>query len=123
MVNNFWAEFVGPYQVQVTEQEQTYQDEELKLQGTLDAVINCTRGSNITVDFKTSNQLDKIGVPLQLAAYDYLRKGSGIGCAVRIDKEDDKVEVHWYENLKDYWPVYLSCLKVARYVKFAEKGT
>lgn len=116
MVNNFWESFVVPYEVKPIRLETTYESKELKLQGTADGEINTNKGEYVG-DWKTSNQLDEIGVPLQLSAYDHLRDGSGKGVAVRIDKVKDKVEVHWYENLKDYWPVYLSCLKVARYVK------
>lgn len=121
MLSNFWREFVGPYAVEPIELEKTCKDEELKLQGTFDGLVKTSRGERIG-DWKTSNTLDAVSVPLQLSAYDHLENGNGLGLAVRIDKVKDKVEVHWYEDLKKYWPVYLACLKVAKFVKFGETG-
>lgn len=117
MVDNFWNQFVIPYRARPMKLEQTYEDKKLKLQGTLDAIIEAKDVLYIA-DWKTSNQLDKIGVPLQLAAYAYL---SGLhiwrGMAVRIDKEKNKVQVETWDNLDKYWPIFLHCLEVARYVK------
>lgn len=120
MVANFWREYVDKYCVKPVLLEETYEDEGLKLQGTLDGVLRTTKGTRI-VDFKTSNQIDKVSVPLQLAAYAYLcRQEVWQGCVVRIDKEENKVEIKWYEDLKPYWVLYLKCLDLAKYIKFKE---
>lgn len=121
MTRNFINMFASPQNVKPLALEVELVDKELKLHGSFDAVILTSQGEAVA-DWKTSNQLDVISVPLQLAAYDYLRKGNGRGVAVRIDKTKDKIEVVWYENLKQYWPVFLTCLRLARYIKFGEIG-
>ena len=68
MIVNFWEKFVIPFEVKPVFLEQTVKNSKLKLQGTFDAVINTNRGVNVTADWKTSNQLDKVTVPLQLCA-------------------------------------------------------
>ena len=118
MVDNFWNDFVIPHEVKALKLEQTFEDKKLKLQGTLDAIIETNEGRYIA-DWKTSNQLDKIGVPLQLAAYAHLSKeGIWKGLAVRVDKEKNKVQIEKYENLDKYWPIFLKCLDIAKYIKF-----
>lgn len=118
MVNNFWKDFVLPFEVTAEDLEVTLQDPALKLQGTFDARISCIKGRYLA-DWKTSNQLDKVSVPLQLSAYDHLdANNTGKGLAVRIDKEKDKIQVVWYEDLKPYWPIFQDCMRVARYIKF-----
>ena len=118
MVENLINQFLKPYEVKPLKLEQQYKCEKLKLQGSCDAEIDTNKWKNVTADWKTSNSLDKISVPLQLSMYDYPRKGDGLGVAVRIDKESDKVDVHWYENLKAYNPVWRACIKVARFNKW-----
>lgn len=118
MVNNLWNKFVIPWEVKPIKLEETYEDEHLKLQGTLDVVLDTNKGQYI-VDFKTSNQLDKVSVPLQLAAYAQL-SGEGIwkGLAIRIDKEKDIIEIKEYKDLTPYWSVFVDCLRIAQYIKF-----
>lgn len=120
MVDNFWNKFVMPWEVKPISLEQTYEDKKLKLQGTMDAHIQTNKGEFIA-DWKTSNSLDKITVPLQLSAYCHL-SGLGVwkGVAVRIDKKTDKVEIKEYSDLAPYWPVFQHALKLARYIKFQE---
>ncbi len=122
MVENFWEMFVRPWEAKPVLLEASYEDESLKLQGTMDALLRTKKGPRI-VDFKTSNQIDKISVPLQLCAYAHL-SGQGVweGLVVRIDKVKNKVEVKEYKDLKKYLPVFLDCLRVARYIKFGEVG-
>lgn len=119
MVNTFWEEFVVPHKVEVVSLEQTVKDKKLKLQGTYDAVIKTPEGE-FTADWKTSNQLDKIGLPLQLCMYDHLRKGSGKGVAIRIDKTEDKIQIKWFDDLRQYWPACKAAIKLAKYIKFGE---
>lgn len=122
MVNNFWEKFVKPFDVKAVKLEQTHRCNKYKLQGTFDAIIDTSKGRYIA-DWKTSSSLDKITVPLQQCAYDYLQRKDGYldrGVAVRIDKEKDVVSPHWFENLRQYWPIFKSCIKVARWIKFGE---
>lgn len=122
MVNNFWNKFVEPYEVKPKEMEMTLKDNKLKFQGTFDALISTNKGHFIA-DWKTSNTLDKISVPLQLSAYAYLLKTTGYGeihdgLVVRIDKESDKVEVKTYDKLESYWKVFRKALALAKFIKF-----
>lgn len=120
MTQNFWNKFVIPWEAKPIKLEETFEDKELKLQGTLDAILETNKGIYI-VDFKTSNQLDKVSLPLQLAAYAHLC-GEGVwkGLGVRIDKEKDKVEIKEYEDLTPYWNMFKNCLSLARYIKYGE---
>lgn len=129
MVNNFWREFVEKHGVEVlvAEPADALESGALKFQGTFDAVIRTSKGV-FMADWKTSNTLDKVSVPLQLSAYAYLfnhNKQVNLsqlyitqGMAVRIDKEKDKIEIKTYENLGRYFPKFLAALEVARFVKY-----
>lgn len=121
MVNNFWDKFVIPYKAEPLAMEVTLKNNKLKLQGTFDAIVKTENGLFIA-DWKTSNSLDKVGVPLQLSMYNYLH-GEDIneGLAVRIDKETAAIQVVEFNNLKEYEKIWKACLKVARYIKYAEK--
>jgi len=117
---NFWEQFVIPYNVKPIALEKSYKCSKYKIQGTFDAVIDIN-GERYLADWKTSNSIDKVSVPLQLCAYDYLQREEGLiekGVCIRIDKETDKVEIKMYQNLKPYWPVFKHCIAVARYNKW-----
>ncbi len=120
MVDNLWRDFVVPFDVRPIKLEQTYTSELFKLQGTADGEIDTNKWKNVTVDWKTSNQLDAKGGPLQLSMYDYMRGGDGKGVLVRIDKSYKITHVEWYDNLMQYNPIWLSVMKTARYIKFGE---
>lgn len=117
MVDNFWKEFVERYGVKPISLELSMEDKKLKLQGTLDAICEID-GKIYICDWKTSNSLDLVTVPLQLSMYDFLNNGSGLGVAVRIDKEKDKVQIKWWDDVKSFSLIWKACLKVARYTKF-----
>lgn len=121
MIKNFWSKFVIPYEVKHKELEITLKDKKLKLQGTFDAIIETTKGL-VIADWKTSNQIDKQSVPLQLSMYNYLH-GQNIdkGVIVRIDKESDAVQIVWYDDLPQYEKIWKSCIKVARWNKFGKE--
>lgn len=120
MTKNFWKKFVIPFEVKPVELEVTIKDEKLKLQGTTDAVVDTNKG-RFLMDWKTSSSIDKIGVPLQLSMYAYLYgKGIEHGGVVRIDKENDQVEIKWYKDLKQYDLIWKAALKLARWIKFGE---
>ncbi len=120
MVGNFWREFVEKWEAKPVLLEASYEDEKLKLQGTVDGVLRTKKGPKI-VDFKTSNSMDGVSNPLQLSAYAYLC-GQGVweGLIVRVDKTKDKVEIKEYKDLKPYWEVFKHCITIARYIKFKE---
>lgn len=117
MVDNFWAKFIIPYEVKPLQLEVTLKDDRLKLQGTFDAVIETSNGQYL-MDWKTSSSIDKVSVPLQLAAYAHLYKEINKGGVVRIDKESDKVEIKFYEDLRPYWKIFRHALVLARFIKF-----
>lgn len=116
---NFWEKFVGPWEAKPLKLEESFEDKKLKLQGTLDAILETNKGKFV-VDFKTSNSLDKISVPLQLSMYNYLADGPGQGLAVRLDKKVDKVEIKVYPDLPQYEKIWKSAIKLARWIKFGE---
>lgn len=117
-VNAFWTQFVEKFNVKPLILEETYEDDELKLQGTLDAICE-VNSVPMVCDWKTSNSLDLISLPLQLAAYAQLsQQEAWKGCAVRIDKKTNKIEVKFYEDLAPYWNQFKQHLAVAKYNKF-----
>ncbi len=122
MLDNFWNKFVVPWEVKPVVLEQTYKNETLKLQGTVDGILRTKKGVFVT-DFKTSNQLDDISIKLQLTMYALL-SGHEVwdGLGVRIDKKLDKVQIKEYKDLKQYLPVVYHAIGLARYVKFGEVG-
>lgn len=126
MTSKFWKEFVDEYEVKplILEPEEPWINNELKVQGTPDAIIHTKKGIYIA-DWKTSNQLDKITVPLQLAAYAHLNptehKIIG-GVAVRLDKKEDKLQIKWYENIHAHWAYFQRCLELAHYIKGHVEG-
>lgn len=120
MFQNFKSKFLEAYSVKPVKLEQTHKCSKYKLQGTFDAIVDIN-GERYIADWKTSNSIDKISVPLQLCAYDYLQREAGLigkGLVVRIDKEKDTVEIKTYPELEQYWPIFKACIKVARYVKW-----
>lgn len=127
MVARFFKKFVVPYKVVPLsmEPEEPLVDHVLKLQGTYDAVITTPKypGELIIADWKTSNQLDLVGVPLQLAAYAHLYpQPIKHGVAVRIDKKTDALDILWYDDVTAFWPHFVHALELARYVKNVRRG-
>lgn len=116
LLKAFFNKFLEPYKVEAIKLEETIEDEELKLQGTFDALVKTKKGLFVA-DWKTSNSIDKVTVPLQLSAYAYLAKNVNNGIVVRLDKKTHEIEIKEYKNLAQYWPIFRSCLTLARYVK------
>jgi hypothetical protein len=121
MTTTFWKDFVDEYEVTplVLEPEEPWVSEEHKLQGTPDAIIKTNKGIYIA-DWKTSSQIDKVTVPLQLAAYWMLNPTKHTivgGVVVRLDKKEDKIQIKWYEDIGQHWPYFKHCLELAHYAK------
>ena len=121
MITTFYNQFVQPFEVEPLKIEQTYQDKRLKLQGTLDAEAMTNKGEYVA-DWKTSNSWSRPVLGMQLAAYDYLRKGNRKGVGVRVDKEKDVVDIEWFEDLKPYWKLFKHCYEIAKVQKFGMKN-
>ena len=121
MVTNLYNYFLRPFYVAPLQLEHTCQDKRLKIQGTYDAAIITNKGEYVA-DWKTSNSWSRPVLGMQLAAYDYLRKGSGKGVGVRVDKEKDVVDIEWFEDLKPYWKLFKHCYEIAKVQKFGMKN-
>lgn len=125
MVDRFFSEFAIPYKIVPIsiEPEEPLRDDRLMFQGTYDAVFEMDEKLYIA-DWKTSNSIDKVSVPLQLSAYAYLYNLTynpnpklDFGIVVRIDKKISKIEWIEYSNLEQYFQLFLSCLNLSRYIE------
>lgn len=112
----FWSHFVEPFDVKpiLLEPKESYKDEKLKLQGSFDGHVQTNKGEYMG-DWKTSNQLDRITLGMQIAAYDYLYgKKINKGVGVRIDKKSNKPDIEWFEDLRPYFKAFKKVLAVAK---------
>lgn len=102
------------------EPEDPLVSKEYRYQGTYDCVFKIKNtNSYVIADWKTSNKIDK-DFGIQLAAYAYLFGESkgwkaedtwhnfNRGLVVRIDKKTAKSEIKWFDNLQEYFSVFLA---------------
>ena len=122
MVNNFFEKFANEYNIKPLSMEpkEPLIDKVNGYSGTYDAIIMGDDEEIMVADWKTSNQLDKVTVPLQLAAYANLIGSVNYGIAIRIDKKKDVVDIETYPHLQRFFFHFLSCLDLYNYMKGME---
>ena len=123
-VNSFkkWAE------AQVTSFniiEKRYMHDELRYSGQLDFVIEATDGKQYLVDLKTSAKPQKT-YPVQMAAYDCLLRSQDIhvhgAFLVYLNKAGEFPDIHFIEDLKPEFAVFVSALDCWHYFNKGKKN-
>lgn len=125
MVDSLFNLWVLPQGIRVLHTEVSLEDKELRFHGTFDAVI-LMNGRLYIVDWKTSNQMDEVNHPLQLAAYAYLwnvvhpEAPIDAGIIVRVDKKkafDPTKDIETYDQLSHYFDEFKNARSLFDYVK------
>lgn len=105
--------------------EKRYMDDDLKYSGQLDFVVEGTDGSMYLVDLKTSAKPQKT-YPVQMAAYDSLLRKQGVNVhgamIVYLKKDGDFPDIHFIEDLKPEFAVFVSALYCWNYFNKGKKN-
>jgi len=105
--------------------EKRYMDDDLKYSGQLDFVVEGTDGKLYLVDLKTSAKPQKT-YPVQMAAYDSLLRKQGVtvhgAMIVYLKKDGDFPDIHFIEDMKPEFAVFVSALYCWHYFNKGKKN-